>query len=242
LRRIVVPFVAVIGSLGPPAAIADPPSKLTVLYDAFGEPSTLKKDWGFAALIEYGGRRILFDTENDAAILEHNATTLGVDLKALDCVVISHRHGDHTNNLHYLLKLNPEVPVYVPADEQFDGTTPKLFYGRTVVSLPEHMRYFDGSAPEALPHGTAWQGVNLKLVDASREILPGVSVIATTSSVPGSMELPELSLSLRAPEGQILVVGCSHPGIETILERSAAAELCWFSVNGKNDRARQASR
>jgi 7,8-dihydropterin-6-yl-methyl-4-(beta-D-ribofuranosyl)aminobenzene 5'-phosphate synthase len=86
------------------------------------------------------------------------------------------------------------------------------------------MRYFDGSAPEALPHGTAWQGVNLKLVDASREILPGVRVVATTSSVPGSMELPELSLSLRAPEGQILVVGCSHPGIETILERSAAAE------------------
>ena len=42
--------------------------RVTVLYDAFGPPSALVKDWGFAALVEYGGKRILFDTGNNAKI------------------------------------------------------------------------------------------------------------------------------------------------------------------------------
>ena len=33
--------------------------RLTVLYDAFGKASEMQKDWGYSALIEYGGRRIL---------------------------------------------------------------------------------------------------------------------------------------------------------------------------------------
>jgi 7,8-dihydropterin-6-yl-methyl-4-(beta-D-ribofuranosyl)aminobenzene 5'-phosphate synthase len=90
------------------AAMAAPStSRVTVLYDAFGNPSKLVKDWGYAALVEYDGKRILLDTGNDAGILEHNVVQLGVDLKRLDAVVISHRHGDHTTGLAYLLKVNP---------------------------------------------------------------------------------------------------------------------------------------
>ena len=85
------------------AAGTDEPRRITNLYDAFGAPSALKQDWGFAALIEYGGKRILFDTGNDAATFEHNVKQLGVDLGRLDAVVISHRHGDHTSGLGYLL-------------------------------------------------------------------------------------------------------------------------------------------
>jgi 7,8-dihydropterin-6-yl-methyl-4-(beta-D-ribofuranosyl)aminobenzene 5'-phosphate synthase len=44
-----------------------------VLYDAFGKVSAMQKDWGYAALIEYRGRRILFDTGNDGTVLAQNA-------------------------------------------------------------------------------------------------------------------------------------------------------------------------
>jgi len=210
--------------LGPSVAFADSPNRITVLYDAFGKPSELKKDFGFAALVEFGGKRILFDAGNDAKIFEHNVKSLGIDLKNIDCVVISHRHGDHTTGLRYLQTVNPGTLVYVPADEHFGGVTPPGMYRRGVESLPKHMRYFDGTMPKAVPHGTAWEGVNFKLVEESREIMPGVSLICTTSNAPGTMELKELSLSLRTPEGQILVVGCSHPGIEAILQKAAATE------------------
>src|SRR5919108_5311193 len=77
-------------------ASAQEAKRITIIYDAFGAPSALQKDWGFAALVEYGGRRILFDTGNNANIFEHNVKRLGIDLSKLDAVVISHRHGDHT--------------------------------------------------------------------------------------------------------------------------------------------------
>lgn len=70
-------------------------SQITVLYDAFGKPSAMQKDWGYAALIEYGGKRILFDTGNNGDILAQNAKAKGIDLSKLDFVVMSHRHGDH---------------------------------------------------------------------------------------------------------------------------------------------------
>ena len=48
-------------------------SQITVLYDAFGKDSAMQKDWGYAALVEYGGKRILFDTGNNPDILAQNA-------------------------------------------------------------------------------------------------------------------------------------------------------------------------
>ena len=77
--------------------------RITILYDAFSDNKTVTKDWGFSALVEHDGKRILFDTGNNAATFEHNVKALGVDLSKLDFVVISHRHTDHTTGLKYLL-------------------------------------------------------------------------------------------------------------------------------------------
>jgi 7,8-dihydropterin-6-yl-methyl-4-(beta-D-ribofuranosyl)aminobenzene 5'-phosphate synthase len=85
--------------------------KVTILYDAFGESKELTKDWGFSALVEHGGKLILFDTGNDSTIFEHNVKALGVDLTKLDFVVISHRHADHATGLRYVLSVNPNVKV-----------------------------------------------------------------------------------------------------------------------------------
>src|SRR5262245_32868131 len=96
----------------PFSAKAQGEKRITILYDAFGPPSSLKMDWGFAALIEYNGRRILFDAGNNAKIFEHNINQLNVDLTRLDAVVISHRHGDHTSGLNHLVRVNPSVKIY----------------------------------------------------------------------------------------------------------------------------------
>lgn len=40
------------------AAAADTPNRVTILYDSFGKNPALTMDWGFAALVEYGGKRI----------------------------------------------------------------------------------------------------------------------------------------------------------------------------------------
>src|SRR5215471_19362402 len=91
-------------------------AQITVLYDAFGQTSAMQKDWGYAALVEYSGKRILFDTGNNPDILAQNAKAKGIDLSKLDFVVMSHRHGDHMGGLSYLLRVNPRVTIYAPKE------------------------------------------------------------------------------------------------------------------------------
>jgi 7,8-dihydropterin-6-yl-methyl-4-(beta-D-ribofuranosyl)aminobenzene 5'-phosphate synthase len=136
-------------------------AQITVLYDAFGKTSTMMKDWGFAALIEYGGKRILFDTGNNAEIFAHNVEAKGVDLRQLDFAIISHRHGDHTSGLNHLLKVNPAVKVYAPQENfgVFGAALPSTFYKRND-SLPADMRYFDGNPPDTLRFGSPWPEAN----------------------------------------------------------------------------------
>jgi 7,8-dihydropterin-6-yl-methyl-4-(beta-D-ribofuranosyl)aminobenzene 5'-phosphate synthase len=199
-------------------------NRVTILVDAFGKPSELKMDWGFSAFVEHGGKRILFDTGNNAEIFARNVKALGVDLTRLDFVVISHRHGDHTDGLRHLLKVNPKVKIYAPNDEHFGGPTPPQFYRRGAASLPPHMRYFGGVPPEDVPHGSVWAGANIERVSRVTEIAPGIKLIPTGSQEPGA-PLPELSLSVRTTKGQVLLVGCSHPGVENILASSSAGSI-----------------
>lgn len=137
------------------------PNRVTILYDAFGKSAAMTKAWGFSALVEYGGKRILFDTGGSAEILEHNVKALGVDLSKLDFVVISHRHSDHISGLNYLLRVNPTVKIYTAADPwgPFGWAAPNSFY-RKEESLPANMRYFDGNPPEMLSASTPWPQAN----------------------------------------------------------------------------------
>ncbi len=54
-----------------------------------------------------------------------------------------------------------------------------------------------------------------------REVAPGITLIALVSDAPGTKELKELSLAINTPDGIVLVVGCSHPDIETIVAEAA---------------------
>jgi 7,8-dihydropterin-6-yl-methyl-4-(beta-D-ribofuranosyl)aminobenzene 5'-phosphate synthase len=62
------------------------------------------------------------------------------------------------------------------------------------------------------------------LIDEDTEIAPGMQLIALVSDRPGTLELHELSLAIRTPDGLVLLVGCSHPGLEKILQAAAAID------------------
>ncbi|MDQ1387700.1 MAG: 7,8-dihydropterin-6-yl-methyl-4-(beta-D-ribofuranosyl)aminobenzene 5-phosphate synthase, partial [Acidobacteriaceae bacterium] len=200
--------------------------KVTILYDAFGESKTLTKDWGFSALVEHDGKRILFDTGNDAAKFEHNVKALGVDLTKVDFVVISHRHADHATGLKYVLRVNPNVTVYVPADGSngFGGAPIPKGFLRADESLPATMRYFAGTPPENLAFGKLYDTGNFVLVNQLTEVTPGIFLVRTVSQKEGTKELPELTLAIKGPNGLLLVDGCSHAGIEAILEAASAVD------------------
>jgi 7,8-dihydropterin-6-yl-methyl-4-(beta-D-ribofuranosyl)aminobenzene 5'-phosphate synthase len=206
-----------------PALAAPDKAEITVLYDAFGKTSTMKKDWGFAAFIEYGGKRILFDTGNNAEIFEHNVKAKGIDLTKLDFAIVSHRHGDHTSGLNYLMTVNPDVPIYVPKENfgVFGAALPGTFYQRDE-SLPPEMRYFDGQPPATLRFGSPWPQGNFTWVTETTEVAPGFHLILLKGSWGVDLDVMEISLAIDTPDGIVLVVGCSHPTIEKIVEAAKA--------------------
>ena len=199
-------------------------TQITVLYDAFGKTSTMKKDWGFSALIEYGGKRILFDTGNNADIFAHNVEAKGIDLRQLDFAVVSHRHGYHTSGLNHLLRINPAVQIYAPQENfgVFGAALPSTFYRRDE-SLPPDMRYFDGRPPDTLRFGSPWPQGNFTWVAKTTEVAPGFHLILLNGTWGVDLEVKEISLAIDTPDGIVLIVGCSHPTLEKIVDAARSA-------------------
>ena len=219
---------------------------ITNLYDAFGKDSSLTKDFGFSCISKYQGKTILFDAGSNADIFKKNTTNLGIDLSKIDIVVISHAHFDHLNGLDYLLQINPKIKIYFPYDIFWGAPVPFDATGQepnVKDSLPTHMQYFDGGNTKFLINqsGRFWNA-NIEFVKASKEICPGLDIIATSSQFTGyfscypgkslegqfeqkadackNINLPELSLSMKTDKGQILIVGCSHTGVENIVKQT----------------------
>jgi len=84
---------------------------ITILYDNRAIDRRGEPDWGFAALIEIGRQKILFDTGGDPEVLAINLQKFKVDLKKIDAIVLSHQHWDHVNGLPVVL--NPRQKVFL---------------------------------------------------------------------------------------------------------------------------------
>src|SRR5256714_6629111 len=183
-------------SIAAPARAAAPESnnQITILYDAFGADPSMSKDWGFSALVEVAGKRILFDTGNDAGIFAANVKAKGVDLKTLDFVVLSHRHSDHMAGLNYVLSVNPTVKVYAPKEGFgiYGSSLPSGFY-RKDESLPPGMRYYAGKPPAVMKFGTAWGHPKFQMIEQKTQICPGITLISLISHKPRTRELKELA-------------------------------------------------
>lgn len=99
---------------------ADVQDYFQILYDTSAPALPgLKSDFGYAVYIHADNKQILLDSGTDPDVMEHNLATAGVDVNDLDMVIISHNHHDHAGGLERIRDLNPNVPVYVPPNQDF---------------------------------------------------------------------------------------------------------------------------
>lgn len=199
-------------------------NRITILNDAFTKSATLEPDWGYSALIEFEGKRILFDTGDNAVVFRKNVEALHVDLSRLDMVVISHAHADHTAGLRYVLALNPNVPIYAPDDVYFAGAKlPERFLKTDPApELPKEQRYYDGGSAPDRKTWALWSDTHMTVVPEAMTVAPHIRLVALVSDKPAFRGLHEISLVLDTPKGPVVVAGCSHTGIENILAAATA--------------------
>jgi 7,8-dihydropterin-6-yl-methyl-4-(beta-D-ribofuranosyl)aminobenzene 5'-phosphate synthase len=214
------------------------------LYDAFGkERQGAVQDFGFSALIRYRGKTILFDAGTNARILEQNVKAIGVDLASVDIAIVSHSHYDHIGGFDHLLEKNPKVKIYLPQD--FTGLgAPSAFPFKDVEpsatkKLSKDEIYFRGErSTDGMinsPTGRFWKS-DIEYVTSVKEVLPGLTLVPTRAALMGTFNryppfsedpqftgLPELSATFSTPDGNVIVSGCSHSGIENIVAAARSA-------------------
>jgi 7,8-dihydropterin-6-yl-methyl-4-(beta-D-ribofuranosyl)aminobenzene 5'-phosphate synthase len=87
--------------------------RITVLFDNTAADPRLRAAWGFAALIEHAGHALLFDAGGDPGILLGNLDSLGIGVRRIEAIAVSHAHGDHVDGLPGLVERGVRVSLYV---------------------------------------------------------------------------------------------------------------------------------
>ena len=114
--------------------------RITIISDNTVYKQGLKKEWGFAALVEVENTpKILFDTGAKGSVLLYNMQKLNIDPKSIDCVFISHDHWDHTGGLKGFLKRNSNVKLYLPYSF-FSFTKPRA---RETVRVKDSLKIYE---------------------------------------------------------------------------------------------------
>lgn len=206
--------------------------KITVLSTMLADGDELG-EWGFAALVEADGHRILFDTGAKTDVVLRNARSLGVDLSTVPDVILSHSHRDHTGGFMTLRKsVMEKTPaalarthvgegIFLPRSSsvprvkdlsmvalkgEYEATGGKFVSHAQPVQLYPGV-WLTGPVPRKYPERN-WSG----------------SRLVTTSTGEAEDNLPEdMALVLDTAQGLVVLTGCGHAGVINTIEHARTA-------------------
>lgn len=201
--------------------MAEQPLKITILVDNEAQDG-LAKEHGFAAWIEAGDRRILFDTGHEGA-LQKNVSALGIDLSEADTLVISHGHKDHTGTLDRFLAINDRAELYFANAidaKRFWYTPDPNEYGmpeackKAFDALPAS-RVHSLTAPHYLAPGIGITGPVARLT--SFENTGGTFYFDPDRGDVDAID-DDQSMWFETDEGLVVLVGCCHSGLSNTID------------------------
>jgi 7,8-dihydropterin-6-yl-methyl-4-(beta-D-ribofuranosyl)aminobenzene 5'-phosphate synthase len=189
-------------------------------------------EWGFAALVEVDGRRILFDTGANEDTVQRNLKVLGLDLTDVETVVLSHNHADHTTGL-------------LPLRRHFAARSPRAL-GQVYVARGIFWPRIgtNGQVDDRMGRiKRDFEATGGAFIELTRpvEIHPGVwltgpvprvhpernwSVAGKVRGDGGDVEdtVPEdMTLLFQTAQGLVYLFGCGHAGVINTLEHVRTA-------------------
>ncbi len=153
-----------------------------------------KAAWGLGILLEFDGRKILFNAGGEEGLMRNNMEALNISPKDLDAVVISHHHWEMVDGIGYILRENPNLPVYA-TDVIVDRLGIKS-WAKNFKSVPKELRLTP----------------NVFLMNLQSPRFEG-----------GPFGIQEVHIVVKTKEGLVILQGCGHPRIVNIMKKSIAA-------------------
>ena len=202
------------------AAIAFPAPaggiEITILYNNVPHAPDCRCQWGFACLVRGTEETILFDTGGDGRVLLANMQRLGVDPGEIDCVVLSHSHGDHTGGVRELLPHLKPIRWYIPADFEAHLRRNLERAGHTVIAVTEQVEI----CPDVYSTGELGSGIKEQSLVVETEA--GLVVI-TGCAHPGIVHITATARKQREQKVH-LILGGFHLGSTSEAELSRIVE------------------
>ena len=194
------------------------PLKITIL-DTFVAGGGIG-EWGFSALVEADGHRILYDTGALSDAVLRNARQMKVDLSNVDDVVLSHNHPDHVGGI---LALRESIMV------KFPGALARAHVGDGIFALRFPARNVVRKENAALSLKADYEKIGGKFIVHAGpvELYPGVWLTgpvprksepcggaSPASGYPGDWDtMPEdMALVCNTDQGLVVLTGCGHAG------------------------------
>lgn len=171
---------------------------------------------GLCLYIETEHHRLLADTGASDAFIR-NAEMLGIDLTAVDTVILSHGHYDHTGGVSAFARLNPDAAVYLQkcADAAFYHGEKYIGIDPAILQLPQ-IRLINGDL-RIDDELFLFSGIT------GRRYTPESNSELTVKDENGTVRQDdfrhEQCLIITENDKRVLVSGCAHNGILNILDR-----------------------
>lgn len=190
--------------------------KITTLLENGSISKELKSAHGLSVYIEYKDKKILFDLGPNNYYLK-NAAKLGINLKEVDYLIISHGHFDHGNGLKKFLNINKKALVYV-SSKAFKKHYKEIGFVKVPIGIKrpsdvERLRFIDTDL-------TIEKGINIySNVEYIKQVIGDSSLTARTSDGYGEDQFNhEIYMVLSEDDNRVLFSGCSHKGIKNIMD------------------------
>ncbi len=196
--------------------------KITILSTMLADEGI--GEWGFAALVEADGKKILFDTGARPNTVLENARELKIDLSDVQDVILSHFHDDHTTGLMTLrrefMNKNPDALSRVHVgkgiflERRGRDTNPMIAMKKEYEATGG--KFLEHDKPEEILAGV-WLTGPIPRIYPEKNYGKGVEVSTGNGWVEDN--LPEdQSLVFNTSPGLVLLAGCGHAGLINTLE------------------------
>jgi 7,8-dihydropterin-6-yl-methyl-4-(beta-D-ribofuranosyl)aminobenzene 5'-phosphate synthase len=213
--------------------------KVTTLSENTAKAGFLA-EWGISMLVEVDGMKVLFDTGESISTV-HNAQLLGVDLLAIDRIVLSHGHADHTGGLREVLRRAGQKEVIAhPAvwGKKYGHLKgePERYIGIPFVreGLEALGASFNLSAEPVKLSDRVMTTGEIPMVTDYEEIDLDSSVREGDRQEPDNLA-DDLALIIDAEFGLVVILGCAHHGIVNTLrhaQKLTGKELIYAAIGG----------
>ena len=190
----------------------------TLCENTAGKPGFMA-EWGLSILIQTDSANVLFDTGGNFAAVR-NADKLGVDLQAVDAIVLSHAHADHTGGLREVLRrTGPKMIIAHPAIWELKYTKRAYEKREAFIGIPftrAELELFGASfslnkEPVHIADTIVTTGEIAQTTDF--EGIEPIFYVKEDGSLRNDSIPDDLSLIVRTQQGLVIVLGCAHRGI-----------------------------